>query len=121
MADVEEAGGAEIRRLTGYDDHAEYELDLQGLDKLHAEESVKRMIERSRFQAPRSVIVRLTPAEPGGGETLFQPIGRQLLAARKAGHLAKLAPLPIDAGSGYYLVTAGKASDEKEVDEGSEN
>ena len=69
----------DLKRLTGYDDTAEYELDLCGLDLPHATESVARMIERSRFRAPRSVVVRLDPAGPDTGETLFQPIGRLLL------------------------------------------
>lgn len=99
----------DLKRLTGYDDHAEYELDLCGLDLAHATESVKRMLERNRFRPSRSVLVRLDPAGPDTGETLFQPIGRQLLAARKAGALTKLTPLPHHAGSGFYLVTKGKS------------
>ena len=99
----------DLKRLTGYDDTAEYELDLCGLDLPHAEESVVRMIERSRFRTSRSVIVRLDPAGPETGETLFQPIGRLLLGLRRKGQLAKLSPLPHHAGSGFYLVTMGKA------------
>lgn len=98
----------DLKRLVGYDDSAEYELDLRGLDLVHATESVKRMVERSRFRAPRSVIVRLDPAGPDTGETLFQPIGRLLLDLRRKSLLAKLSPLPHFAGSGYYLVTQGK-------------
>ena len=66
------------------------------------------MIERSRFRAPRSVVVRLDPAGPDTGETLFQPIGRLLLDLRRKGQLSKLSPLPHHAGSGFYLVTLGK-------------
>lgn len=98
----------DLKRLTGYDDTAEYELDLCGLDLPHATESVARMIERSRFRAPRSVVVRLDPAGPDTGETLFQPIGRLLLDLRRKGQLSKLSPLPHHAGSGFYLVTLGK-------------
>ena len=67
------------------------------------------MLERARFRAPRSVIVRLDLAGPDTGETLFQPIGRQLLEARRKGLLEKLSPLPAHAGPGFYLVTRGKA------------
>lgn len=102
-----------LKRLVGYDDTAEYELDLCGLDLVHATESVNRMVERSRFRAARSVIVRLDPAGPETGETLFQPIGRLLLDLRRKSLLAKLSPLPHFAGSGYYLVTQGKKSEEK--------
>ncbi|MEQ9574093.1 MAG: hypothetical protein RLN77_00785 [Rhodospirillales bacterium] len=106
----------ELKRLTGYDDAAENELDLRGLDLAHATESVNRMVERSRFRAPRSVVVRLDPAGPDTGETLFQPIGRLLLDLRRKGLLAKLTPLPHYAGSGYYLVTQGKKG--KDQDDG---
>jgi hypothetical protein len=104
----------DLKRLTGYDDSAEYELDLCGLDRAHAVESVKRMVERSRFRVPRSVIVRLDPAGPDTGETLFQPIGRLLLDLRRKGLLTKLSPLPHFAGSGYYLVTRGKTEKDQE-------
>ena len=103
-----------LKRLVGYDDTAEYELALCGLDLAHATESVNRMIERSRFLASRSVIVRLDPAGPDTGETLFQPIGRLLLDLRRKGLLAKLSPLPHFAGSGYYLVTQGKTETGRE-------
>ena len=99
----------DLKRLVGYDDRAEYELDLRGLDLKSATESVKRMIERSRFRDPRSVIVRLDPAGPDTGETLFQPIGRLLLGHRRKRRRDKLSPLPPHAGCGYCLVTRGKA------------
>ena len=34
----------DIRRLTGFRDSAEYELDLRGPDHAHAEASVARML-----------------------------------------------------------------------------
>lgn len=109
MSSVEDSD-INIKRLIGYDEHAEYELDLVGLDGPHAQESVSRMLERSRFRASRSIIVRLEPATPGGGETLFQPIGRQLLEARRTGILIKLSPLPT--ADGFYVMTLGRESDE---------
>jgi len=112
--DTPELDDIDLKRLTGYDDQAEYELDLCGLDLADAAESVKRMLERSRFREARSILVRIDPAGPDTGETLFQPIGRQLLAARKSGILRKLSPLPHHAGSGYYLVTMGNMVDRKE-------
>lgn len=114
--DRHEEADVQIKRLLGTDTQAEYELDLQGLDRAHATESVSRMVERSRFLAPRSILVRLDPPPEGGGETLFQPIGRQLLDAKKAGFLSSLSPLPEPAGLGFHIVTAGKA--EPEVDDG---
>ncbi|NQW11290.1 MAG: hypothetical protein HQ481_15600 [Alphaproteobacteria bacterium] len=103
-----------IERLTRVGADAEYTLDLAGLDLPHARESVARMLERSRFRAPRDIAVLLDPPPEGGGETLFQPIGRQLLDARRAGLLERLEPLSREAGLGYRIATVGnpEASDD---------
>ena len=66
------------------------------------------MLERTRFVEPRSVRIRLQPPPEGGGETLFQPIGRLLLEARRHGVLSRLSPLPPDSGVGYRVETVGK-------------
>ena len=50
---MDEFDDDDIRRLLGFQDSAEYELDLCGLDRLHGEASVTRMLERSRFRLPR--------------------------------------------------------------------
>ena len=84
----------DLRRITGFHDSAEYELDLQGLDLVHAEASIERMLERSRFRPPRTVVIRIDPASATSGETLFQPVGRQLVEAMKAGAVARCRPLP---------------------------
>ena len=67
---AQEAVGRPGRPLRlGYDDRAEYELDLRGLDLAHARESVARMLERARFRAPRSVIENSDLAKPFGSRT----------------------------------------------------
>lgn len=96
-----------IERLTRGGTDAEYTLDLTGLDLPHARESVAQMLERSRFRTPRDVAILLDPPPDGGGETLFQPIGRQLLEARRAGLLDQLEPLTREAGLGYRIATVG--------------
>jgi len=96
----------DLRRLTGLRDSAEYELDLCGLDRLHAEASVERMLERSRFRPPRSVIIRIDKASATSGETLFQPIGRQLVAAMKADLVRRCRPLP-EGSAGFWVELAG--------------
>ena len=93
---------------------AEYELDLSGLDLPHARESIRQMLERSRFRAPRSIALKLDPPPEGGGETLFQPVGRQLLEARRSGILSTLTPLPPEFGIGYRIETTGKPDAEDE-------
>ena len=103
-----------LRRLSAAGADADYELDLRGLDRLHAEESVRRMLERNRFTEPRSIRVQLQPPPEGGGETLFQPIGRLLLEARRHGLLSHLSPLPPEKGVGYRIETVGKPARETE-------
>ena len=97
-----------LRRLSDVGADAEYELDLRGLDRVHAEESVRRMLERTRFVEPRSVRIRLQPPPEGGGETLFQPIGRLLLESRRQGVLSGLSPLSPETGVVYWIETTGK-------------
>ena len=105
----------DIRRLTGFRDSAEYELDLCGLDLLHAKASVERMLERSRFRPPRSVVIRIDKASATSGETLFQPIGRQLVDAMKAGVIARCRPLP-EGSAGFWVELVGNPN-AAEVDE----
>lgn len=112
----------DIRRLTGIHDSAEYELDLCGIDKLHGEASVERMLERSRFRAPRSVVIQIDKASPTSGATLFQPIGRLLVEAMKAGVVEQCHPLP-DAGAGFWISLTGNpnASDEEDASDDPES
>ena len=49
----------------------------------------------------RSYCLRFAAAKGDGSETLFQPLGRRLLAARKDGVLARF--LPISDGAGYFI------------------
>jgi len=48
--------------------------------------------------------LRFAPAKGDGSETLFQPLGRLLLQARREGRISSCLPLPD--GAGYYLVIA---------------
>ena len=96
----------DLRRLTGLHDSAEYELDLCGLDLAHARASVERMLERSRFRPPRTVAIRIDKATATSGETLFQPIGRQLVDAMKADLIVRCRPLP-EGSAGFWIELAG--------------
>lgn len=93
--------------ISGPDD-AEYQLDLGGLDIPHASESVRQMLERNRFRAPRTILVTLGDPFPGGPQNLFQPIGRQLLDARRGGIIDAMKPITTDYGPGYWIRTVGK-------------
>jgi len=87
---------------------AEAVLDLRGAGRAKAEASVKDMLERSRFAQSKTVAIRLDPPPEGGGETLFQPVGRLLLEAKKHGWIERLQTLPAHDGLGFYVALAGK-------------
>ena len=101
----------DIRRLTGMKDSAEYELDLCGLDLAHSIASVERMIERSRFQKPRTVIIKIDRATATSGETFFQPIGRLLIQAMKGGAVRQCRP-HMETGSGFWVSLKGSLNSE---------
>ena len=83
-------------------------LDLRGTGAAQAEASIRDMLERSRFAAPKSVAILLEPPPEGGGETLFQPVGRQLLDAKRRGWIDWLQTLPAGDGLGFYVVLSGR-------------
>jgi len=87
---------------------AEAVLDLRGASREQAAASIQDMLERSRFAHAKSVAVRLDPPPEGGGETLFQPVGKALLEAKKRGWIDRLQTLPASDGLGFYVVLAGK-------------
>ena len=89
---------------------AEAVLDLRGASPSRAEASIKDMLERSRFGAGKTVAVRLDPPPEGGGETLFQPVGRLLLEAKRRGWIGRLHTLPAADGLGFYLALAGNGA-----------
>lgn len=94
--------------LTAGPDDAEYHLDLDGLDGPHATESVRRMLERNRFRQSRTILVTVGAPAPGGTDNLFQPVGRQLLEARRGGLIDAMKPITSDHGPGYWIRTVGK-------------
>ena len=93
-----------LKRLLDRHGEADYELDLTGLDFAHASASIDRMVERQRFRdTGRSVVVRIDPATPQSGETLFGRLGRHLLDLRRRGLVATLQPLDPRRGAGFNL------------------
>jgi hypothetical protein len=107
MAEDEGLSGSQTRRLTRLLDRhgeADYELDLTGLDLAHAVASLDRMVERQRFRdVGRSVVLRIDPATPDSGETLFGRLGRHLLDLKRRGLVASMAPLDPARGAGFNL------------------
>lgn len=107
MPHFDEFYANKLRGSLGLSD-AEAVLDLRGATAEQAAASLQDMLERSRFAAAKSVAIRLDPPPAGGGETLFQPIGRALLEAKKRGWIERLHTLPAHDGLGFYVALAGK-------------
>jgi hypothetical protein len=105
-----------LNKLTRQGDEGEYELDLTGLDLPHSIVSVERMVERSRFRAPRSVVVRIDPPKAGGGATHFGPIGRLLVESMRAGQLTSCRPLS-EPGTGFRVALTGNPEAEEEAED----
>jgi hypothetical protein len=107
MPHFEEFYAHKLRGSLGLAD-AESVLDLRGATADQAVASLQDMLERSRFAAGKTVAIRLDPPPEGGGETLFQPVGRALLEAKKRGWISRLQTLPARDGLGFYVGLAGR-------------
>jgi hypothetical protein len=106
MPHFEEFYANKLRGSFGVSD-AEAVLDLRGATREQAAASIRDMLERSRFAQSKSVAIRLDGPPEGGGETLFQPVGKALLEAKKRGWISRLQTLPAHDGLGFYVALAG--------------
>ena len=97
----------QIRDLVGDQASADYELDLRGVSAAHARIAIERMLERRRFAEATTVVIRIDPATPTSGETLFLPVGRQLLEARRRKLVHRFMPLPDGDGGGFFVELPG--------------
>ncbi len=84
-------------------------LDLRGMATPVAIDCLSRMLERCRFAPSRRLLVRIDPATATSGETLFLPVGRRLLEARRQGWVERFHPLPADAGGGFWVSLRGRS------------
>jgi len=82
-------------------EEADEVIDLRLLAR---EEALARIAELiASAPAGRRYLLQFSPARGDGSETLFQPLGKLLLNARRDGHLAGC--LPTRDGAGYLIVT----------------
>jgi hypothetical protein len=88
--------------LLGHEHSGEHGLDLRGMMAGAAKIAIEAMLQRFSGQ-DTTVIVRITPASPTSGETLFQPVARQLLAARRAELIGRFSPLSQPPGGGFHV------------------
>lgn len=78
---------------------ADSELDLHGLSLEDALAAVDGLLQSP--DATGSYAIRFDPASNDGRETLFQPVGRRLLQARRERQLNSC--LPLADGAGYFI------------------
>ncbi len=92
-----------VRALVGDRESGEHMLDLRGASLSHARSAISQTLEGLRSGDLTSVVIQIDPATATSGETLFLPIGRQLLEARMRGLITRIHPLPEGDGGGFYV------------------
>lgn len=92
-----------LEQLVFQPDDARAVLDLTGMPLTAAMQAVESLLETPGDID--SYLIRFDPAGNDGRETLFLPIGRRLLQARREGRLNRC--LPAADGAGYFIVLAG--------------
>jgi len=90
-----------LQALTLQPGDAEAEIDLRGLDNQTALARVAELLAQDHQDGPRSYRLSFDPARGDGTETLFQPLGRLLLQARREQRLQSC--LPLADGAGYFI------------------
>jgi hypothetical protein len=98
--------------MTGFDPLAMLEgsafeteaiLDLRGMSREAALAKLRTLVDIRVGPGPRRWAVRIEPARAGGGETLFQPVGRYLLQAKRARKVFAVTPLADPPGGGFAV------------------
>jgi hypothetical protein len=82
---------------------AQAELDLRGLELAPALEKLRRLVVEPVAPGPTRYAVRIDPPVPGAGETLFLPVGRYLLEAKRAKRIFAFSPLADPPGGGFFV------------------
>ncbi len=102
-----------VRTLVGDLAHGDHTLDLRGVSSTDAKSAISDMLDQSTSHVLKKVVVRIDPATSTSGETLFLPVGQQLLEARKQGLITRLQTLPEADGGGFYIELTGHPRDEE--------
>ncbi len=98
-----------VRHLVGEDSNGDLTLDLRGATEQEACLAIDGLLGSSGHGPSLSAVILLDPATPTSGETLFLPVGRQLLLARKSGRIMRFSPLPGANGGGFHVELSGRA------------
>ncbi len=92
-----------LAALDGLPGEADVTLDLRGATLSQASKALDETIAESRQTGASGIVVHIDPATPTSGETLFQPLARQLLKARAAGDLHRFKPFVAQGLCGFHL------------------
>lgn len=84
---------------------AQSQLDLRGMRNEQAMQSVEALLLSP--DAAGTYLIHFDAAADDGRETLFLPLGRRLLDARRSGLLARC--LPASDGTSYFIAFADSA------------
>lgn len=107
----------QLRDLVGDRAAADRELDLRGVSAAEARTAIERMLDRQDSAEATTVVIRIDPATPTSGETLFLPVGRQLLDARRRQLVNSFTPLPEGDGGGFHVELSGRPEHPHDSDE----
>ena len=88
-----------LEKLVFQPGDADAELDLRGMPTDAAMQAVEQMLQDP--SPVGSYLIHFDPASDDGRETLFLPLGRRLLLARREGLLERC--LPAADGAGYFI------------------
>jgi hypothetical protein len=91
-----------LARLAAQPEATDRTIDLRGIGNDEALARIERLLAEAA-DAERLLIL-FDAAADDGRETLFLPLGRRLLAARRDGRLQRC--LPLQGGSGYFVQLA---------------
>lgn len=91
-----------LHKLVIQPDDAESTLDLRGMANDLAMRQVERLINDGSDK--KTWLIQFDPAADDGRETLFLPLGRRLLEARRAGLITRC--LPASDGAAYFIALA---------------
>ncbi|MEM6710123.1 MAG: hypothetical protein AAF648_15190 [Pseudomonadota bacterium] len=93
----------EVNALVGETGAVDRVLDLRGASLETAQTAIDELLKEPLQKKTVGVVVRIDPATASSGETLFLPVGRHLLDARKRGQLNRCQPISVEDGAGFYV------------------
>ena len=85
-------------------EEAEVKLDLSGMKKPEALQKLDTIVKYCKKTGVASLYVSFSPARPGEGETLFQPVARYFKVEKFNGYVSYAVPLMTAEKGGFFVV-----------------